>query len=191
MRTRLLMIVAALALLAAACGDDDDSGSSDTTTADTAAETTAAPATTGGGDATTTAAAPTTEGAEGTTTAAPDAGSAAALGVATGDPGEFVVDSAGNSLYIFIPDDASGTSSCYDICEDNWPPIGEASAGEGVDEALIGTTTRDDGSVQVTYNGWPLYQFSGDSTAGDVNGQGIEDVWFVIAPDGTPIGAPA
>ena len=64
-----------------------------------------------------------------------------------------------------------------------------AEVGEGLDESLVGTITRDDGTVQGTYNGWPLYYFSGDSAPGDVNGQGLNDVWWVIDASGTAIGA--
>ena len=49
---------------------------------------------------------------------------------------------------------------------------------------LLGTLTRDDGTVQVTYNGWPLYHFSGDTAPGDTNGQGLEGVWFLVSPTG-------
>ena len=52
---------------------------------------------------------------------------------------------------------------------------------------LLGTITRADGTVQSTYNGWPLYYFSGDSAAGDVNGQGVNDVWWVLDATGTPV----
>ncbi len=52
---------------------------------------------------------------------------------------------------------------------------------------LLGTLVRSDGSVQVTYGGWPLYFFAGDEAPGDINGQGVNDVWFVVAPDGTMI----
>jgi len=64
-------------------------------------------------------------------------------------------------------------------------------AGDGVDAALLGTTTREDGAVQVTYGGWPLYFFAGDAAAGDVTGQGVNDVWFVVAPDGAMVGGTA
>jgi len=49
---------------------------------------------------------------------------------------------------------------------------------------MLGTTTRTDGSVQVTYNGHPLYYYAGDSAAGDVNGEGKLSLWYVITPDG-------
>ena len=66
----------------------------------------------------------------------------------------------------------------------------EAIAGEGVDATLLSTITRDDGTTQVTYNGWPLYLFEQDTAPGDTNGQGITDEfgqWFLISPDGEPI----
>ena len=63
----------------------------------------------------------------------------------------------------------------------------EAMAGEGVDATLLGTITRDDGSTQVTYNGWPLYYFHEDAAAGDTNGQGLGGVWFLVSPEGDAI----
>ena len=68
--------------------------------------------------------------------------------------------------------------------------IGSPVAGEGVDTTLLGTITRDDGTIQVTYNGWPLYLFAGDSAAGDTNGQGIDEfggLWFLVSPTGEAI----
>jgi predicted lipoprotein with Yx(FWY)xxD motif len=107
--------------------------------------------------------------------------------VASTDLGEMLVDADGNSLYLFIPD-AQGDSTCYDDCEANWPPLTDgAEAGAEVDAALIGSTTRTDGSEQVTYNGWPLYYFAGDAAPGDTNGQGLNDVWFLVSPSGEPI----
>ncbi len=107
--------------------------------------------------------------------------------------GEIVVDAAGNTLYVFVPD-AQGDSTCYDACAQNWPPLvsdGEVTVGEGLSQDLVGTVTRTDGSEQVTYGGWPLYTFVRDAEAGQANGQGANDVWYVIAPDGTPVGMPA
>lgn len=106
--------------------------------------------------------------------------------------GEIIVDSAGNTLYLLLPD-AQGESTCYDACADNWPPVlvaGEAGLGEGVSEDLVGSVARSDGTEQVTYGGWPLYTFASDTKAGETNGQGLNDVWFVVAPDGTAVGAP-
>ena len=101
--------------------------------------------------------------------------------------GAIVADDAGNTLYLFDPD-AQGTSVCYDQCADAWPPLlGEVGAGDGVESALLGTTSRDDGTTQATYNGWPLYYFAADQAAGDTNGQGRNDVWWVISASGDAI----
>ena len=64
-----------------------------------------------------------------------------------------------------------------------WPPVpyGDAAVlGDGIDGFLLGQTAREDGFLQATYNGHPLYHYSGDSAPGDVNGQGVNDVWFAV-----------
>jgi predicted lipoprotein with Yx(FWY)xxD motif len=127
-------------------------------------------------------------GDETTTTAPPASDPVPTLDVADSSLGEIVVDADGATLYVFVPD-AGGASTCYDQCEENWPPlVGAVQAGEGIDASLLGTTERTDGSVQVTYAGWPLYTFAGDAAAGDTNGQGLNEIWWVVAPDGSAIG---
>ena len=67
---------------------------------------------------------------------------------------------------------------------------GSPVAGDGVDATLLGTITRDDGTMQVTYNGHPLYTFVDDKASGDAGGQGKEDAggtWHLISPAGEPI----
>jgi predicted lipoprotein with Yx(FWY)xxD motif len=61
---------------------------------------------------------------------------------------------------------------------------GTPKALEGVDPGLLETVVRDDGKNQVMYNGYPLYYFSDDKTAGDVNGQNSEDRWYLVTPEG-------
>jgi predicted lipoprotein with Yx(FWY)xxD motif len=103
--------------------------------------------------------------------------------------GSFLVDNKGMSLYLFTKD-TPNTSNCYDKCATAWPPLlttGAPVAGTGVDTSKLGTTKRTDGSTQITYNGWPLYYYVKDSKPGDVVGQGVGDVWYVISPDGTQI----
>jgi predicted lipoprotein with Yx(FWY)xxD motif len=93
------------------------------------------------------------------------------------------------TLYL-LATDPSGTSTCSGGCANNWPPLtvtGGAAAGAGVDSSLLGTTTRADGSTQVTYNGHPLYYFRGDSAPGDQNGQGSGGVWFVVSAAGEAV----
>jgi len=149
---------------------------------------------TGGGVTTTAATDLTTATTAGTvdTTSAPATTAAAggegeAVSIVTSDLGDILVAPDGFTLYVFMPD-AQGDPTCNDTCADNWPALGgPVTAGEGVDAALLGTATRDDGTVQATYNGWPLYYFAGDPAVGDTNGQGVSDIWWVVDPAGEPI----
>lgn len=105
------------------------------------------------------------------------------------DLGEILVDAEGMTLYQFDADtQGAGESVCYDDCENNWPPLviddGEPTAGNGVTAPLT-TFERDDGSLQVAADGWPLYYWVGDGEPGDTNGQGVNDIWWVLRPDGT------
>ncbi len=96
-------------------------------------------------------------------------------------------DAEGYTVYLFMPDE-QGDSTCYDECESNWPFVAEvADVGDGLDAALLGTTERTTGETQATYNGWPLYSFSGDATPGDTNGQGVGGIWFAIDASGAAI----
>jgi len=111
------------------------------------------------------------------------------LEVSTSDLGDILVGEGGKTLYAFTPDEGQATPTCNDSCADNWPPLtGEATAGSGVDDSLISTATRADGTTQVVYGEYPLYYFSGDSAAGDTNGQGLNGKWFVVGADGELIG---
>jgi predicted lipoprotein with Yx(FWY)xxD motif len=122
------------------------------------------------------------------TTAPPTA--AAKVAVATSAQlGKMLVDGSGRSLYLFTKDEL-GLSNCYDQCARAWPPLltaGTPEAGEGAAKDLLGTTTRKDGSTQVTYNGWPLYYWARDTKAGDTTGQNVGGVWFVVSIYGGPI----
>jgi predicted lipoprotein with Yx(FWY)xxD motif len=116
-----------------------------------------------------------------TATEQPATGSVVAL-TTDAELGTILVDENGMSLYMFM-NDSPGTSNCYDQCADNWPPLltdGEPIAADGVDASLLGVTERSDGSIQVTYNGWPLYYWVKDTSAGDITGQGVGDVWYVV-----------
>ncbi len=97
--------------------------------------------------------------------------------------GAFLTDLDDKTLYIFKSDSPnSGESTCYDGCAGAWPPyIVTEVPGASHDEVTleIGTITRKDGTMQATYNGWPLYYFAADTAAGNTNGQGMGDVWFV------------
>ena len=106
--------------------------------------------------------------------------------------GPILVDADGIAVYVYSKDTQNGTTSaCTDeACTKDWSPVttqGEPVAGAGAIQKLLGTITREDGTMQVTYNGWPLYYFSGDKAAGSTNGQGHEGAWFLVAPSGKPI----
>jgi predicted lipoprotein with Yx(FWY)xxD motif len=110
------------------------------------------------------------------------------------DYGPILVSGDGLPLYIFADDTQNGDSSaCTDEeCVSEWPPLtteGEATAGPGAIQNLLGTITREDGTTQVTYNGWPLYTFSSDSTPDNPGGQGAEPGWTLVSPAGKAIPA--
>jgi predicted lipoprotein with Yx(FWY)xxD motif/plastocyanin len=127
-------------------------------------------------------------------TAPPAADKPASVALVKNDAlGSFLADDQGRTLYLFTKD-TPNTSNCYDKCEAAWPPLftkGAPVAADGVDAALLGTTTRKDGSVQVTYSGWPLYYYVKDQKPGDVTGQDVGGVWYVISPKGDKIEAGA
>jgi predicted lipoprotein with Yx(FWY)xxD motif len=105
--------------------------------------------------------------------------------------GRFLVDADGMTLYMFTVDEPD-KSNCAGECLQAWPPlIAESSAvraGDGVDEDMLGTAEMEDGSLIVTYNRMPLYYWVGDTQPGQTNGQDVNNVWFVVSPEGKPIG---
>lgn len=161
-------VIAGAAVLVAACGG----------TAATSAPTAAASA--------------VASAAPASAAATSDAASAEAYEVAIAqDPklGAFLTGEDGKSLYL-LTSDTAGKSTCSGGCATAWPPFvldpGESvAAGTGVTGALSTLTRADDGKQQVTYNGIPLYYFAKDAKPGDVNGQGIKGVWFLVAPAST------
>jgi predicted lipoprotein with Yx(FWY)xxD motif len=115
--------------------------------------------------------------------------------VATGDTslGSVLVNSDGRTLYAFT-DESDGQIACTGDCLGFWPPlitVGQAQAGEGIDAALLSTVERPDGSLQVAYNGMPLYMFGEDAGPGETNGQGVNAKWFVLSADGALLTAAA
>ncbi len=103
------------------------------------------------------------------------------------DLGPILVDGAGMTLYMFT-NDSPNMSACEGQCLVNWPPLlGEPVAGVGVDESLLGSFERGDGEVQASYNEWPVYYWAADNAPGDINGQGVGGVWFVLDAEGNPI----
>ena len=107
--------------------------------------------------------------------------------------GMVLVDGSGRTLYLFEKDQPD-QSACAGACAAAWPvdnSSGTPKAGSGVKASLLGTIKRSDNTTQVTYNHHPLYYYSGDSQAGQQNGQGLNAfgaAWFVVAPAGGKVG---
>ena len=92
-----------------------------------------------------------------------------------GNLGQILVGPNGRTLYFFLADTGM-TSRCTGSCAQNWPPLttqGTPRALGGVSQHLLGVTLRADGTMQVTYNGRPLYYFIADGAPGMANGEGL------------------
>jgi predicted lipoprotein with Yx(FWY)xxD motif len=101
-----------------------------------------------------------------------------------------LVDSRGNTLYLFEKDDEPDESYCKGGCASVWPPAttsGKPTAKGGVDASKLGTLKRDDGTTQVTYAGHPLYAYEDDKKSGDAKGNGVKEFgaeWYALEPSG-------
>jgi predicted lipoprotein with Yx(FWY)xxD motif len=96
--------------------------------------------------------------------------------------GKVLATSTGMTLYAYKPD-GKNKSNCYTGCAGFWPPLmtkGKPIAAAGVKASLLGTAKRKNGKLQATYNGHPLYRYSGDSKAGQTSGQGYQSIWHVM-----------
>jgi predicted lipoprotein with Yx(FWY)xxD motif len=104
--------------------------------------------------------------------------------------GQILTDSKGDTVYVFDKD-TNGKSACSGSCANIWPPVtasGSPKPGNGVAASKLGTTTRSDGSTQVTYAGRPLYTYTADASPGDTTGNGINEfgaVWHAVGADGS------
>jgi predicted lipoprotein with Yx(FWY)xxD motif len=173
-RSLLLPSAVAIAAIVAACS----SGTGATTAPSVAAPTTAA------------SEAPASVEPSESAAASPAAGGVS-IALADSSLGKIIVDGEGKTLYLFTPDEA-GTPTCYDDCATAWPALtadvaATVTAGAGLDASKVSVVDRTDGSKQVKYGTWPLYYFANDAAAGDVNGQGVADKWYVVGADGEPI----
>jgi predicted lipoprotein with Yx(FWY)xxD motif len=164
----------ALAALLSGCGG---------TSGSTAYPTTAAPTSAAGSSSTSGPA----------STSAP-AAATADLKVADSKAGQIVVDGKGMSVYYYTKDvKDSGKSACTGGCLDAWPPVlatADTPAVDGV-TGTVGTIATPDGKKQLTINGMPVYLYAKDLAAGDITGQGVGGVWYLVAPSGDMITAAA
>jgi predicted lipoprotein with Yx(FWY)xxD motif len=168
--SKLFMPVAlvALVLVVAACGDDEQGA--------TEAQTTIEQAGGGSGDQ----GAGGEQGEPGTT-------------IATGDSqvGEALFDGDQRAIYYFDKE-TSERSECYGACAEAWPPVltdGEPVADSGADAKLLGTSERNDGSTQVTYDGKPLYYYV-DDPKGEILCHNVDEfggLWLAVQPNGEAV----
>jgi predicted lipoprotein with Yx(FWY)xxD motif len=174
---RLIPIGLALgaAATAAACSSSSSSGSSAATPATSATPASSAPASSAPASASTTATV--------SVKSVPGVGSV-------------LVNAEGKTLYM-LTSEKGGKITCTasNGCTQVWPETtlasgAKATAGSGVQSALLGTVTGAAGSPEVTYNHWPLYTFSGDSGPGVAHGQGLQSfggTWYVLNAAGSPV----
>ena len=108
--------------------------------------------------------------------------------------GTVLATSSGRAVYLWAKD-TGDMSNCNGACAGAWPPVtttGTATASGSATASDIGTITRSDGTKQVTYDGHPLYYFSGDSGPGTASGQGSDAFgakWWLVAPTGSDVTA--
>jgi predicted lipoprotein with Yx(FWY)xxD motif len=114
------------------------------------------------------------------------------VSTASTDLGRILVNSGGRTLYLFARD-KNGKSACVGKCAKFWPPViasGKPLASAGARTSLLGTTSRADGRMQVTYNRHPLYTFVKDTKRGQTNGEGLTAFggqWNAVSPAGTKV----
>jgi predicted lipoprotein with Yx(FWY)xxD motif len=117
---------------------------------------------------------------------------ASVVGTKTSSLGTFLVDAKGRALYLWDADHGA-KSTCSGACAQAWPPLTTTAtpkASGAVKASLLGTTTRADGSREVTYAGHPLYYYEGDTMPGQTTGQGSDSFgspWWVVTPGGKAI----
>jgi predicted lipoprotein with Yx(FWY)xxD motif len=172
--TCMLVLLAAMAIVVAGCGGDSNSSGG--------AYGGKGGAGYGGSD--------TTKSSETKPASSEGSDSAGVVSAAqVGDLGTVLVTAEGMTLYDFHKDKGA-KSACYDACAAAWPPLltdGNPQAQGPADRSMLGTTKRKDGTVQVTYNGWPLYTYIGDQKPGEANGNDIDQFgaeWYALQPNG-------
>jgi len=113
---------------------------------------------------------------------------------ATTSAGSVLTDGSGRAVYLWVKDTGT-TSTCSGACAGAWPPVtatGTVTASGSAVASDLGTTTRSDGTKQVTYDGHPLYYYAGDSAAGMASGQGSDSFgakWWLVSPSGSDVTA--
>jgi predicted lipoprotein with Yx(FWY)xxD motif len=164
-RTALFALPVIIALTLAACGKDNTSTSASSSS---------------GSKSTTTAA-----------NASSSSGTTAIVKLSSSPYGQILTDSQGNTLYVFMKDTGM-TSNCTAACAQVWPPMAASGtpAGTGIAANDLATTTRSDGTTQLTFFGHPVYRFARDTSVGDTNGEGVNGfggLWYVVNSSGNAV----
>ncbi len=165
------LLISATVVALAACSSSSKSSTA-VTTPTTVAATTSAPSTTAAAGSTTVAKSQT-----------------ATLRVVTNSKlgKQIIVNSAGRTVYMYVPDGSSTTSKVPAALAALWPPVvvsGAVIAGPGLTATKLASDRQADGSTQVAYNGHLLYTFSNDKAPGAATGQALGNVWYVLTPAG-------
>ena len=137
---------------------------------------------------------PASASAQATSTPAASAASARGpkLKVVSSDYGRILADASGRALYLFTADEGNA-STCSGDCAKAWPPYivkSKPIAVSGAKPGKVGTTRRDDGKLQATYAGHPVYYYRGDHSAGEVNCQAAVEFggyWYVLRSNGRAV----
>jgi len=135
---------------------------------------------------------PATTPSTASTTASSDTGGAETIRAKSSKLGTILADGEGKTVYLFEKDTGT-TSTCSGACARAWPPVttnGAPKAGSGAQAALLTTSKRSDGTLQVVYGGHPLYYFVRDKDSGDAYGQGIDGFgaeWYVLGANGKKV----
>jgi predicted lipoprotein with Yx(FWY)xxD motif len=182
----IVLIAVATGLVVAGCGSSSNSGS----TSGKAASSNSASGNSSSG------AGYGYGGGQSTSSSSSSSGAAAPVSVGNASGvGPVLVDSTGMTLYYFEKDQkGSGQSKCEGPCAQAWPPLttgGQPKAMSGVNASMLGTIKRSDGSMQVTYAGWPLYTFIEDKAPGQDNGtdsKAFGASWYPLHPNGEKAG---
>ena len=164
-RTALLALPIVVALALAGCGKDNTSNS-----------------------------ASGSSGSKSTTSAAANSSSSGATAIVkltSSKFGQILTDAQGNTLYVFMKDTGT-TSNCTTACSQIWPPMAASGtpAGTGIAASDLATTTRADGTTQLTFFGHPVYHYAADTSAGDTAGEGVHGfggLWYVVNKSGDPV----
>jgi predicted lipoprotein with Yx(FWY)xxD motif len=158
----LLMV---MALVVGACGKSKSSSSSGTTT---------------------------TAAAQSTTTAAASTPASGTSDLAVADNAtlgkKIIVDGTGKTVYMYMPDGTSKTSTVSASIKANWPPVKAAAStpkvSSDLDQSKVAVDMQSDGTNQLAYNGHLLYTFVNDTAAGDAKGNGLGNVWYARSATG-------